>query len=61
MMKTNVSSEDIYEIETSIGIQLTKEQRECVLKEYNRVCTDMAEDWYVIVKELIKKYFLIKV
>lgn len=59
MIKENVSSEDIYGIETSIGIQLTKEQRECVLKEYNRVCTDMAEDWNVIIQNLIKKYFLI--
>lgn len=49
----NVSIRDIMSIERELGITLTEEQRLIIWKQYNRVVTDKAEDWNVILKELI--------
>jgi hypothetical protein len=49
----NVSIEDIKGIEQELGIQLTDEQRDIILKHYQRVVMDKGESWYVIIKELI--------
>ena len=50
----NVNIEDIKEIEKKLNITLTKEERNNVLREYNRVCMDKGESWSIIIKELIK-------
>ena len=49
----NVDINDIKGIEQELGIQLTNEQREAVLKGYGRVVMDRAGDWADIIKELI--------
>lgn len=49
----NVDINDIKEIETELGIVLTDEQRNTVLKTYGRVVMDKAGDWKDILKELI--------
>jgi phenylalanyl-tRNA synthetase beta subunit len=49
----NVSIEDIKGIEQELGIQLTDEQRDTILKHYQRVVMDKGESWNVIIKELI--------
>ena len=52
-MKNNVRIEDIKGIEKRIGIELTNEQRADILKQYQRVVTDNADDWSVIISDLI--------
>ena len=49
----NVDINDIKAIEQELGIVLTNEQRESVLKGYQRVVMDRAGDWADIIKELI--------
>jgi hypothetical protein len=52
----NVSLNDIKEIETQLNIQLTNEQRDSVLKGYQRIVMDRAESWSAIIENLIKEY-----
>lgn len=52
-MKNNVNIEDIKQIETELGIELSEEQRTVVLSEFNRVVMDRADDWSVILYNLI--------
>ena len=54
MYKDNVNIKDIKEIEGELNITLTNEQRESVLKEYDRIVWDSYKDWDVIVRELVK-------
>ena len=54
-MKENVTTYDIREIESELNTALTDTQRDTLLKEYNRVVTDKADDWYDIIKGLIKE------
>ena len=49
----NVTVDDIKGIERELGIQLTHEQRDTVLRVYERVVVDRAGDWSQIIKELI--------
>jgi hypothetical protein len=49
----NVNINDIKVIEQELGIQLTDEQRDIILKTYIRVVVDRAGDWSEIIKELI--------
>ena len=49
----NVSINDIKGIEQELGIQLTDEQWDTILKTYSRVGVDKAGDWSEIIKELI--------
>ena len=55
MYKDNVHPEDIKEIEVELNITLTNEQRESVLKEYERIVWDSYKDWDVLLRELINK------
>ena len=55
MIKNNVASDDIKEIEARLNIQLTNEQRANILKQYQRVVMDNADDWNVILEDLIKE------
>lgn len=52
----NVTIEDVKGIETKLGITLSEEQRIVVLQEYHRVVMDMADDWSVILENLINVY-----
>ena len=54
-MKNNVTIEDIKGIESRLEVVLTNEQRADILKQYQRVVTDNADDWSVIIEELIQK------
>ena len=54
-MKNNVTIEDIKGIESRLEVVLTKEQRADILKQYQRVVTDNADDWSVIISDLIQK------
>ena len=54
-MKSNVTIQDIKDIGIYYGILLSNEQTDKILKEYNRVVTDKAEDWEDISKELFVK------
>ena len=51
----NVTVDDIKEIEQELNIELTKEQRDSVLKGFQRIVMDRADDWADIVKDLIKE------
>jgi hypothetical protein len=51
----NVTADDIKGIEQELNVVLTKEQRDSVLKGYQRVVMDRADDWSVILKDLIKE------
>ena len=55
MYKDNVNIEDIKRIEGELNTTLTNEQRESVLKEYDRIVWDSYKDWDVLLKELINK------
>ena len=55
MYKDNVNPEDIKGIERELNITLTNEQRESVLKEYERIVWDSYEDWDILIRELINK------
>lgn len=49
----NVTIEDIKDIENKIGKELSKEQREVILREYNRIVLDRGDSWEVILTNLI--------
>lgn len=49
----NVSIKDIEDIQTELGIELTKEQKDIVLMQFNRVVLDRGEDWADIIKDII--------
>ncbi len=49
----NVTVDDIRGIEQELNVVLTKEQRDNVLKGFQRVVMDRADDWSVIIKDLI--------
>jgi len=51
----NVTIGDIKEIEQELNVELTKEQRDSILKGFQRVVMDRADDWADIVKDLIKE------
>jgi hypothetical protein len=51
----DVTIDDIKEIEQELNVVLTKEQRDNVLKGFQRVVMDRADDWSVIIKDLIKE------
>jgi hypothetical protein len=51
----DVTIDDIKEIEQELNVVLTKEQRDNVLKGFQRVVMDTADDWSVIIKDLIKE------
>jgi hypothetical protein len=51
----NVTVNDIKGIEQELGLELTNEQRESILKGFQRVVMDRADDWADIVKDLIKE------
>lgn len=49
----NVTIDDIKVIEQELNVVLTKEQRDTILKQYQRVVMDNADNWNVILKDLI--------
>ncbi len=51
----NVTVDDIKGIEQELGLELTNEQRESILKGFQRVVMDNADNWNVIIKDLIKE------
>jgi hypothetical protein len=51
----NVTIDDIKAIEQELDVELTKEQRDTILKQYQRVVMDNADNWNVIIKDLIKE------
>lgn len=51
--KDNITLEDIKEIEGELNALLTNEQRESVLREYNKIVMDKGEGWDVLIRELI--------
>ena len=55
MHKDNITIEDIKEIEVELNALLTNEQRESVLKEYERIVWDSYKDWDILIRELINK------
>jgi hypothetical protein len=57
----NVSIHDIKDIETETDIQLTDEQRDTVLNEYNTIIGDRAESWDKLIELLIVKQSLIQI
>ena len=52
----NVTIDDVKIIETSLGMELTNEQRVGILQQYQRVVMDKGESWSVIIEDLIKVY-----
>lgn len=52
-MKQNVTIEDIKTIERELGKELSDEQRGVVLAQFNRLVMDSADDWSVILHNLI--------
>ena len=57
----NVSIHDIKDIERETDIQLTNEQRDTVLNEYNTIIGDRAEGWNELIKLLIIKQATIQI
>ena len=57
----NVSIHDIKDIERETDIQLTDEQRDTVLNEYNTIIGDRAEGWDELIKLLIIKQATIQI
>jgi len=49
----NVTIDDIKAIEQELDVELTNEQRDMILKQYQRVVMDNADNWNVILKDLI--------
>jgi hypothetical protein len=49
----NVTIDDIKAIEQELDVELTNEQRDTILKQYQRVVMDNADNWNVILKDLI--------
>lgn len=52
----NVTIDDVKIIETSLGMELTNEQRVGILQQYQRVVMDKGESWSVIIEDLMKVY-----
>jgi hypothetical protein len=52
----NVQKDDIKGIEQELNITLTDEQRDTILKGFQRVVMDRADDWTDIIKDLINEY-----
>ena len=50
----NVNINDIEDIQTELGIELTIEQKITVLEQFNRVVMDRGESWSDIIKDLIE-------
>lgn len=51
----NVTINDIKDIEQELNVKLTPEQRENLLREYNRIVMDRGDSWDVLIKNLIKE------
>jgi hypothetical protein len=51
----NITIENIKEIEERQSRTLTEEQRSLILKRYQKVVMDKAEDWDEIVSKLIEE------
>ena len=49
----NVTIDDVKVIEQELDVELTNEQRDTILKQYQRVVMDNADNWNVILKDLI--------
>jgi hypothetical protein len=60
VMDMNVSINDIKEIGIQNDIQLSEEQIQNVLREYNTIVMDKAEGWDELIKDLIIKQLTIK-
>ncbi len=52
----NVQKDDIKGIEQELNITLTDGQRDTILKRFQRVVMDRADDWADIIKDLINEY-----
>jgi hypothetical protein len=57
----NVTINDIKDIERETDIQLTDEQRDKILNEYNTIIGDRAESWDELIELLIVKQSLIQI
>ena len=57
----NVTINDIKDIERETDIQLTNEQRDTILNEYNTIIGDRAEGWDELIKHLIIKQATIQI
>jgi len=57
----NVTINDIKDIESKTNIQLTNEQRNTILNEYNTIIGDRAESWDELIELLIVKQSLIQI
>jgi glycerol dehydrogenase-like iron-containing ADH family enzyme len=57
----NVSITDIKEIGIQNGIELSEEQIQNVLREYNTIVMDKAEGWDELIKHLIVKQTTIQI
>jgi uncharacterized protein YpuA (DUF1002 family) len=57
----NVSIKDIEDVQRELGIELTDEQKNTILDEFNRLVMDSAEGWADLIEILIVKQGLIKV
>ena len=60
-MKSNITIGDIKGIEVQLGIRLSEEQRDVVLREYQRLVLDRAEGWDELIKHLIVKQATIQI
>ncbi len=49
----NVNINDIENIQSELGVELTMEQKRIVLEQFNRVVMDRGESWGEIIKDLI--------
>ena len=57
----NVSINDIKEIAIQNDIQLSEEQIQNVLREYNTIVMDKSEGWDELIKDLILKQLTIQI
>ncbi len=57
----NVTINDIKDIESKTNIQLTNEQRNTILNEYNTIIGDRAEGWDELIELLIIKQATIQI
>jgi hypothetical protein len=57
----NVTINDIKEIETTLSITLTDEQRDTILNEYHTIIGDRAESWDKLIELLIVKQSLTQI
>ena len=60
-MKSNITIGDIKGREVQLGIRLSEEQRDVVLREYQRLVLDRAEGWDELIKHLIVKQATIQI